>query len=149
MYQQTNTHRGAERCGPAFEKFSKHGFDRHVKGPWGHGGRRPKYNVPVNIVDTETAFEVHVYAVGFAKENIKISVVEEVLYVSGTRPVDEANLPNFSSQEYPIKSFERMIGLSDAVDKNGITAKQEDGILKITLQKTKAAQTPAQEIIVA
>ena len=42
-----------------------------------------------------------------------------------------------------------MIGLSDAVDKNGITAKQEDGILKITLQKTKAAQTPAQEIIVA
>ena len=151
---QTNTNNGTERCGQSFGKFnaqgfSKHGFGRHARGPWGNGGKRPKYNVPVNIADTDTTFEVHIYAVGFTKKNIKISVVEEVLYVSGTREVDETKLPNFSTQEFPIKSFERMIGLSDAVDKNGITAKQEDGVLIVTLQKTKAAQTTTQEIVIA
>ena len=140
MYNQTNTAGGAERCGPANERFSRHGFG------YGRGYRRPKYNVPVNIADNDTNFEVHVYALGFAKENIKISVNNDVLYISGTRQVEEASIPNFTSQEYPVKSFERMISLNDTVDKTGITARQEEGVLILTLPKTKEAQTPAQEI---
>ena len=146
MYNQTNTARGAQGCGTSFEKYSQQGFGRHSRGPWEQGGRRPKYNVPVNIVDNETSFEVHLYAVGFAKENIKISVNDDVLYISGTREVDEASLPNFSSQEYPIKNFERMIGLNETVDKKGITARQHDGVLIITLPKTADAKASTQEI---
>ena len=146
MYNQTNTARGAQGCGQAFEKFSQHGFGRHSRGPWGQVARRPKYNVPINIVDNETSFEVHIYAVGFAKENIKISINHDVLYVTGSREVDEASLPNFSSQEYPIKNFERMIGLNETVYKKGITARQQDGVLVITLPKTAEAKAPTQEI---
>jgi len=142
MYSQCNT--AGSR--PVFQKyghFAHHGFRR---GPWGMGFRRPKYNVPVNIVDNPDNYEVHVYAVSFDKENIKISVAEGVLYISGTRTVDENNLPNFSMQEYPIKSFERVIGLNEQVDTTNISAKQENGVLIITLPKTPEAQKPAQEV---
>ena len=100
----------------------------------------------MNIAETETGFEVYVYALGFDKENIKVSVVEGMLTISGTRTVDENNLPNFISQEYPIKSFERVVRLSERVDTTGINAKQENGVLIITLPKTAEAQQPAQEV---
>lgn len=139
MYGKCNT--AGNRA--AYQNAGAHQFGR---GPWGPGLRRPKYNVPVNIAETETGFEVHVYALGFDKENIRLSVADGVLYISGTRPVDENNLPNFSRQEYPIKSFERHIALNDEIDTTGITARQENGVLIVTLPKTAAAQQPVQEI---
>jgi len=137
MFRNYDSARGAQGCGHA---YGKHGHHR------GEHFRRPKYNLPINIADNETSFEVYVYALGYAKENIKISVQDDTLYISGTREVDEANLPNFSKQEYPIKSFERMLNLNGQVDVTAITAKQEDGILVITLPKNAEAQKPSQEI---
>jgi HSP20 family protein len=128
-------------CGPAMKR------ERSRYAYWGGGHlRRPKYNVPLNTLERDTHYEVHVYASGFAKENIKLTVVDDVLFISGTRAVDENNLPNFITQEFPIRSFERMISLRGQVDTATITARQEDGILIVTLPKTKEAQKPVQEI---
>ena len=142
MYQQHNT-AGSRH---AFHKYGHFAHHRFGRTPWAMNFRRPKYNVPVNIIDNAANYEVHVYAVSFAKENIKISVADSVLYISGTREVDENNLPNFSMQEYPIKSFERAIGLNEQVDTNNISAKQENSVLIVTLPKTPEAQKPAQEV---
>ncbi len=132
---------------PAFAKES-HPFGRFGKRGFGagFGFRRPKYNVPVNIAEGENTFEVYVYALGFDKENIKVSITDGWLHISGTRTVDENNLPNFVSQEYPIKSFERIVQLNEQVDTTGINAKQENGVLIITLPKTAEAKKPAQEV---
>lgn len=142
MYTQCNT--AGSR--PAFGKYGHFARHRSGRGPWGNNFRRPKHNVPVNIIDNINSYEVHVYALGFAKENIRISVADCVLYISGTREVDENNLPNFSLQEYPIKSFERVVGLNEQVDTANINAKQENGVLIITLPKTPEARQPAQEV---
>ena len=116
-------------------------------GAWMGGYRRPKYNVPVNIDEWPDSFEVSVYATGFDKANIKLSVVDDVLYISGTRVI--ATEPKFTMQEFPVKSFERVIGLNGQVDAAGITAKQENGVLVVTLPKTKEAMQPARDINVA
>ncbi len=110
--------------------------------------RRPKYNVPVNIIENETNYEVHVYALSFDKEQIKVSVVNDVLYINGSRQIDENNLPNFIQQEYPIKSFERIIRLHGQVDTANISARQDEGVLKLTLPKTPEAQKSSQEIVI-
>jgi HSP20 family protein len=107
---------------------------------------RPKYNVPVNIEETTDWFEVSVYATGFEKQNIRISVTGNQLLISGTREIDESKLPEFVSQEFPVRVFERTILLSEHVDANGITARQENGILYIRLPKTEIAKTPPQEV---
>jgi HSP20 family protein len=142
MCHNYNFARGAHRGGAAFEKPGAF-YDKFRGSGW---YRRPKYNVPLNVADNETNFEVHVYALGFAKENIRISVQDDILYISGTRAIDENNPPNFSLQEYPVKSFERSLALNGQVDKAGISARQEEGVLIINLPKSPDAQQPAQEV---
>lgn len=96
--------------------------------------RRPKFNVPVNIIDEESHFEAWVYCLSFKKEEIKISVSDDTLYITGQRePANE--FPNFLLQEYPIKSFERVFELSHRADQENIVARMEDGILKIHVPK--------------
>jgi HSP20 family protein len=138
MFRDYNSARGAQGCG-----HHAHGRHGHFRG---EHFRRPKHNLPINIADNETNFEVYVYALGYAKENIKISVQDDTLYISGTRTVDEAALPNFSKQEYPIKSFERLLNLNGQVDTANISARQEEGVLIITLPKNAEAQKASQEI---
>jgi len=122
--------------------FSRKGFSEGQTGWY----RRPKYNVPINIADKEGSFEVTVYAIGFDKENIRLTVVDDILYISGTRAIEEGNEPNFTKQEFPVKSFERMIALNRQIDTAKITARQENGILIINMPKTPEAQQPEQEI---
>lgn len=128
----------------------------HKRGPGGrHGGRhghrpqygprRPKHNVPVNIQETAAGFEARVYCVGFAKEDVKISLLNDMIYISGTRqPAEE--YPDFLLQEYPIKSFERWFQLSDKVDQSAISASFEDGVLVINAPKTPDASQPEREV---
>lgn len=110
------------------------------------GFRRPKHNIPVNIVENDTEFIAYVHAVTFPKENIRLVVAGDMLYISGTRtPADDPN-PNFILQEYPIKSFERAFELSETVDTSRISARHQDGVLIITAPKTQEAQRPEREI---
>lgn len=113
------------------------------QGRRGHaaGWRRPKHNVPVNIIEYDDRFEAHVYALGFAKENIRITVSNDVMYISGRRePAEE--FPNFMLQEYPIKSFERSFELSEWADQTAISAKMVDGVTIISVHKTPDAKRP-------
>lgn len=110
-----------------------------------YGPRRPKHNVPVNILETPTGFEARVFCVGFAKEDVKVNVFNDLIYISGTRkPTDDH--PDFLLQEYPIKSFERWFELSEKVDQESISASFEDGVLVINAPKVAAAQSPEREV---
>jgi HSP20 family protein len=113
---------------------------------FGGGFKRPKYNVPTNIVRNDNNLEIHIYALGFEKANMTISVTGDTLYVGGTRTIAEDYKPNFVRQEYPIKSFERVFELSDAIDSANIVAKQENGVLILTLPIKPEAQPASQTI---
>ena len=104
--------------------------------------RRAKYNVPVNIIEHEDSFELQLFALTYAKEHIKISVVEDHLYITGKRSPEGDASPNFLLQEYPIKSLERSFELSHRADKSNIKAHHRDGILIVTVGKTQSAQSP-------
>lgn len=135
--------------GRCHSKSASHGWGRQY-GKYASAGkfgyRRPKYNVPLNIAQTESGYEVHVYALGFSKENIRISVADEVLYISGTREFDEASAPDFLFQEYPVRSFERTVYLNEKVDSSQISARHENGILVVTLPRKADAAAQAAEI---
>ena len=108
--------------------------------------RRPKYNVPLNIAETGTHYEVHVYAVGFDKADISVTVEDDVLMIRGKREIDPDNPPRFRRQEFPVKHFERVVSLHGQVDVIRIEAKQEGEVLKITLPKLPEAQAASQKI---
>jgi HSP20 family protein len=145
MYGRCHTRSSAAESRAAFGKY---GFPDFTKFGAGRGGffRRPKYNVPINIIEHDTYYEVHVYALGFSKEHIKISLADDVLYISGSKKLEENQDPVFLYQEYPVKTFERTVSLKGQIEPSAITARQEEGILKIVLPKTAQAQQPVQEI---
>ncbi|MBK8045484.1 MAG: Hsp20/alpha crystallin family protein [Haliscomenobacter sp.] len=124
--------------------WAKH---RHAHAQGMHGRYvRPKYNIPVNIEETDTSFEIYLYAAGFDKDNIRISVSGDVLYVNGQRDVPEDFKPNFIRQEFPVKHFEKSFVLGDSIDTENIKAKQEGGALVLSLPKRPEAQTRSWEV---
>ncbi len=145
MYNQQNQSGGPQGCGPSSERSFRH-FSGH-RHPGGY--RRPKYNVPVNILESDNHYEVHVYATGFAKENIKITVTDDLLFISGTRELTDGNEPNFTRQEFPVKSFERTLVLNGQVEAEKISARQVDGVLIVTLPKSPEAQVKERKIEVS
>lgn len=122
MHHQQHRHRE----GGPFAQFFR---------PFAGGWRRPKYNVPMNVADHGDHYEVRVYAVSFDKADISVRVANDQLIIQGTRAHDPANNPQFLLQEYPLKSFERVLPISNRVDTTGIVARQEAGVLILTVPK--------------
>lgn len=133
---------GAQGCGPA----NRRNFKEHNRRLQFMGYKRPLYNVPINVEENENQFLVSVYATGFGKENIKIEVVDDVLFISGSK--EKVDKKAFTRQEFPIKNFERTLGLNKQVNVEAIAAKSDNGILKITLPKTVEAQAKPRSITV-
>ena len=130
MHRQAHSWRG--QCGPSA------GFHRQQ---WQHRQyRRPKYNVPLNVIESDDAFEVNVFAPGFDKSQITLSVSEDILTIQGNKPLAEGDDPAFVLQEFPIKTFERRLALNGKVDTSGITAKQENQVLIVHLPKSEEAR---------
>lgn len=139
MYTTCNHAHGAKHFGFG---NSFHG-NAHFP-PFGSRFKRPKYNVPMNISETENAFIVELFATGFSKEDITLQVSEDTLFIKGTKELDTS--PQFIRQEFPVKNFERSLYLNGQADVENSTAVSENGILKITLPKTEDAKKTERKI---
>jgi len=97
-----------------------------------------------DVFDTETAYVVHLSLPGAKKEDVGCSWDPEKseLTVSGVvyRPGDEEFLQTLALDERKVGAFERKVRLGSRanpaqVDIDGITAKLEDGILRVEVPK--------------
>ncbi|MBL7818641.1 MAG: Hsp20/alpha crystallin family protein [Saprospiraceae bacterium] len=127
------------------EYFRKMASAMH-NGGWGRGF----FKVPVNVAETETAYELSVFAPGRDKTLFSLTVKDKVLSIAYKAPeADEAQQSNWRNQEYAPVSFERQFLLNNKVDETGIVAQYTEGVLKVVLPKTAEAQRPAQDIKVS
>ena len=112
------------------------------------GYRRPAHNVPVNIADHGEHFVARVYAIGFGREDIRVQVEGDTMYISGQR-TPAAEPPEFLLQEFPVRHFERSFQLSEHADRQAITARvDEAGVLEITVPKLPSARAETVEVAV-
>lgn len=113
------------------------------------GGRQLNFNVPpVNIRETEQAFEVELSAPGKRKEDFNIEVDQDLLTIS-SEVKTETNLENgkYSRREFTSSSFKRSFTLPESVKDDEIKASYESGILKISLPKKEEALPKAKRLI--
>ena len=111
--------------------------------------------IPVNIKETEGAYELHVMAPGLKKDDIKINLERNLLTISFEHK--DANKEENKEQqdgkwlrnEYHFRSFKRSFTMNDKVNAAGINAKYTDGVLVITLPKKENAEPTSQQINVA
>jgi HSP20 family protein len=97
-----------------------------------------------DVFDTESAFVVHISLPGAKKEDVGVNwdAEKSELSVAGViyRPGDEEFLKSLAMNERKVGPFERKIRLGTRatpahIDADGITAKLEDGILRVEVPK--------------
>ena len=129
-------------CGHRGEHFRKMAAAMH-SGGFGRGF----FKVPVNVKETDKAYELSVFAPARDKTLFSITVKDKVLTIAyKAAQVDEAQEAQWAKQEYAPISFERQFLLNNKIDETGISAQYTEGVLNVILPKTEEAQRPPQDI---
>jgi HSP20 family protein len=97
----------------------------------------------INVGRTPTSVEVFAFAPGIDSASLDVTIERNVLKISGTR---ESAIPNRDAKvlryanERPEGRFSRAVSLPDDVDPLKVEAKYRDGILRISVGVSAAAQ---------
>jgi len=116
-----------------------------------HDDAPVRTHVPVNIHESEKAYELQFIAPGLAKEDFKLNVDGNILTVSFEKK-EESNEKTDSKilrTEYHFRSFKRSFTLNEKVDMGNINAKYNDGVLYVSLPKKENAEPAAHNITVS
>jgi HSP20 family protein len=100
-----------------------------------------RYFVPnTDIYETEEALTLVMEMPGVEKKDVSVQLENDVLRVEGRIDFSkyEGLEPVYS--EYNVGHYSRNFTLSDKIDQDGISAELADGVLTLTLKKSKAAQ---------
>lgn len=103
----------------------------------------------VNIQEKAEDFLVEVAAPGLSKEDFKIELEQDLLTISSEKENEKETEENkrYTRKEYSYQSFSRSLSLPKTIDGEKISAKYENGILRISLPKKEDAKIkPPREI---
>jgi HSP20 family protein len=103
--------------------------------------RKCRWMPATNISETDKDYRVEMAVPGYSKEDFKINLEKDLLSISTERENKEKNDEqagmNFRMREFGRRSFCRSFSIPEALDKEGIKAEYQNGILTITLPKTE------------
>ncbi len=96
---------------------------------------------PVDITESENEFLIKADIPGMKKEDIKISLDDNTLTISGERKEEkEEKGKNFVKKEKAFGSFMRSFALPHSVDAKGIKASYKEGVLSVNVPKSEESK---------
>jgi HSP20 family protein len=99
-----------------------------------------RYYVPyTDIYETDDALTVVMEIPGVDKKDVKVGVEDDVLRVEAQIDFNEYSGLDPIYTEYNIGPFQRSFALGAKIDQEKISAQLDDGVLTLTLKKTKEA----------
>ena len=99
-----------------------------------------RYFVPnTDIYEGEEALTLVMEMPGVEKEHVNVQLENDVLRVEGRIDFSKYEGLEPVYAEYNVGHFARAFTLSDKIDQDGISANLADGVLTLTLKKSKAA----------
>ena len=102
-----------------------------------------KLGVPVNVKESDTAYQLELMVPGFEKSDFQIGLEKELLTISGEKKEEsKTTSEEWLKKEFQIKSFKRTFTIDQMIDATGIEANYVNGILLVKLPK-KPELTPA------
>ena len=90
-----------------------------------------------DILETDDALTVVMEIPGVEKQNVDVSIENDVLRVEGRIDFSKYGGMEPLYTEYNVGHFARAFTLSDKIDQQQITAQLDDGVLTLTLKKAK------------
>ena len=119
---------------------------QNVMDQWFENGRPSTpatHNLALDVYESDGGYVIYTALPGVNPENINVSVEDDVLTISGevAKPsFDEKDNVRTLVQERTSGKFARSIRVNTPVESDKIEAAYENGLLKLTLPKTPAAQ---------
>lgn len=113
-------------------------FRELIKQPW--SGRSlaetSRWQPSVDMCETDKAIIVEIELPGVRREDVRVEVKQDVLYITGERQVTAARQGrNYLRLEQHHGRFARQLPLPGTVNQEAIQAEFADGILTVTLPK--------------
>ncbi|WP_299748310.1 Hsp20/alpha crystallin family protein [uncultured Boseongicola sp.] len=102
----------------------------------------------IDINETDTAIELTAELPGLSEDDVEIELKDGRLTLRGEKNVTHDGKGDLRISERSYGSFSRTMTLPDTVDIEKITAEFEQGVLNITMPKTKPAE-PSRKIKVS
>lgn len=94
----------------------------------------------VNLFESDEKLIMKCELPGISKENLHLCVENDVLNLKGGINQDQKNDVKFHRQERIVGNFERSIKLPYKVDSEKVSAKLENGILSVTLEREESSK---------
>jgi HSP20 family protein len=105
--------------------------------------------VPVNIKETDGAYQLDIVAPGFEKNDFKVNVEANILTVSAEKKSEEKKENEKQVRnEYSYRSFKRSFTIDEKIDASNIDAKYVNGVLALNLPKKAEVKEAAKEITI-
>lgn len=102
---------------------------------------------PVNIVEKTENYLVELAAPGFEKADFNVKLEGNILTISTEKKETAAeSTDKMIRREFSYRSFKRSFTLDEKIDAENISAKYENGILKLELPKKEDLKAGAREI---
>jgi HSP20 family protein len=115
-----------------FFNFDSDRFFNTKQNRWQTDAVSPK----VNVTEDENFFHLEAETPGMKDKDISIEVHNGVLTIkSHKKNESETEKENYHIREFSSQSFERSFKLSDRVDTEKVSAKIDNGVLKVDLPK--------------
>ena len=95
---------------------------------------------PINVGATEEQIDAYLFVAGADPERIQVSVQQNLLTVSGSRPASVNPQAEYYRRERFDGDFHRAIALPDDADPDRVDARYRDGVLHITVKRRQAAK---------
>lgn len=93
----------------------------------------------VNVKDNTKSFELELAVPGYKKDELKVNVADGMLTISSERKKESEEEKNgYTRREFSYSSFRRSFQLPENADGDKVAAHYVDGILKLSIPKTKA-----------
>jgi HSP20 family protein len=104
---------------------------------------------PVNILEKSDSYHVELAAPGMDKADFNVKLDGKILTISSEKAA-EKNSENekMIRKEFSYKSFKRSFTVDEKIDATNITARYENGILKLELPKKEEVKSGTKEITI-
>lgn len=94
----------------------------------------------VNVIEHDNHFSLQLAAPGLTKQDFNISIENDRIVISAEKNTEkEETTSRYTRREFSYGSFKRSFQLDELINRDGITASYEDGVLHITLPKKEEA----------
>lgn len=118
-------------------------FFNHFPTQWKENFHFP----PVNVFESANAFDIELSAAGLAKEDFNVNIADGLLTISFEKKEEKKSEDQkVIRKEFSARSFKRSFNLDEQVDVENISAKHENGVLKLHLPKKEAVKPAAKQI---